>query len=220
MKKSYFTIVAVLLLASFSQSVSAQMIYRAGIGVSRVSYVSLESFEQERFEVGPSIELGVTSVSENYFFDFAVDASPMVTIVNDPLVFDDGWRNSISLGMGYYLGDNFWLAGGYHTVSYGDSILTDDRGTLAGPYVGLNLTNIHQGSYLFTFGFSFTPSTSNDNITFTNPDDEGGGASASTRLSWRKKGSSHMWSWKREINSSGAGFQDTSTRLGYTYLFL
>lgn len=221
MNTIYSRLILFFVLSLFSQSIFAAFVPRVGASVSRNTYVFLEQFENERAEVGGGLEFGMTAVGTEMFLDFSVDATNIETIVSDITIFDSGWRNSMSLAGGYYLGSNFWLTGGFQVTAYGDSVLSGERGKVFGPFIGFNLTNIHQGNYLFAFAFAFKPVTDSSGVVFQNPNGEEAGDSAgSVRVNWRKKGSPHMWSWKHELNSVGSGFQDKVMRFGYTYLFL
>lgn len=217
MKKSLI----IILFCLFSmQSIHAmEVIPRIGADVVQQQYVYVQYQNNiVKKDNGVGINGGVLLVGNSFFLDLNLESANTNTLVNDDNTFAKGSRSEISAVLGYRLKERIWLTAGYQSLYYGSSFLKKDRGEMSAPKIGFSMTNMQQGDYLITVGFTWGMDLKSSNIS---GDPQEAGDFGGIRVALRKKGSPHIFSWK--YTDYSPDFQhttDNTTKFSYSYLFL
>ena len=221
MKRSF--IMALLLILSVSSANAVDIVPRVGVDVSMQKYTDFDNKGNAVVkDSGAGVNLGVVFVGDGLFFDIAAESSQLITPVNSKKVLSKGWRSELGLTAGYQMSKHLWLNAGYQAVNYGSSLLGANRGSLQSPFVGFSLSNMQQADYLFSMGVAFTINSKISNFDTTGGTDDGINIAGGIRFVIRKKGSPHMFTWKHRVSGPtiAIGYQDITTKISYSYLFI
>lgn len=212
-------VVALFLMLSIPSVYAVEVIPRIGADLVRQQYSNFDNKSNPRIvDNGFGFSSGIALLQNSFYVDLGVESANVTTPVNSVNIHDKGWRSEMSLSVGIKTGDYFWLNAGYMKVIYGSGTFKNDRGDTSSPFVGFTFSNMEAGGYLFNVGTAFTVSPKHSGIAAVN--NPSGGISGGVRLTWRKKGSPHLWAWKHRLYAAGlGGFQDITTKLSYSYLF-
>jgi len=218
MKISFLTVLV--LITGIQTAYAVNILPRAGVDFVRQSYSNFDNTSNPSIkDNGYGYSTGLAILKNNFYFDFGLESAQIKTPVNSVDVHDTGWRSEVSFSLGYKSGEYLWLNAGLQRVIYGENQLDDDRGVTSSPFVGFTFSNMESGGYLFNVGGVFTFSPDHSGIAAVN--NASGGISGGVRFTARKKGSPHLWGWKHRLFAPGlGGFQDITTKLSYSYLFI